>query len=304
MSKALITDFDLDGVGATIFAKKKWNFDQTMAQGYKKTTQNLEKISGEHSSLVVADICMTHKEIEYITNKHKWVMYFDHHLNSLAHLDNANTHFYPIVDLKRCSTMLMYDFVVREGYEPSSSEDMLAQIINVYDLWKTDHELWDVAYNLNIIFWMYGFWDFEKRFVDGFDGFNLEEEKYIDKFWVESNDAMAKCAIEDLSKDTIIIGLTEARFLTEATFYFDDDYKLFFLVYADKDGDLKLSIRARDDSIDVNQALTGLDGHPLVKGAGGHKQACGVTWSDSSITLEEIMDFIKNDLWELFRTGE
>jgi len=300
MGIALITDYDLDGCGSTIFAKKNWNFAETFAQGYKKTTHNLEKVSTDNASIICADICMTPEEILYIREKHKWVMYFDHHLNSIPYLDEATKHFNPIVDLKRCSTMIMYDYVVSAGYMPSEEETMLAKLINVYDLWKTDDPLWDVAYNLNIIFWMYGFWDFEKRFENGFDGFNVEEDKHLAVFWAESNDAMAKCAIEDLSNDAIIIGLHEARFMTEATFYFDT-YKLFFIVYADKDGDLKLSIRARDDSIDVNEVLSTFnDHHHLVKSAGGHKQACGVTWKDPSIQLDEIMDFIKNELWERF----
>jgi len=73
------------------------------------------------------------------------------------------------------------------------------------------------------------------------------------------------------------------------------------IVYSDQNNVLKLSVRARDERIDVNASIKPLEKLEEIMSAGGHKQAGGITFKDDNITMDKVLEFIRTTAWSNFK---
>jgi hypothetical protein len=164
-------------------------------------------------------------------------------------------------------------------------------LADVYDMWRTDYDLWDDAYRLNDLFWHYNFWGFEKKFADGFFGFTEDELSHCSQIKQRRIDAI-ESAPKSMVENTGIILLPDREAINEVTLYFDD-VENFFILYRG-DFSYSISIRSKSDGVNVNDALRSCVGDILV-GGGGHKLAGGGMFAPD-LKINTIIEFCENVL--------
>lgn len=310
------THYDLDGVVSKILVDKIFGHftDQeeipNKCSGYGKIDENINKfIDQGFDSIVITDLNFTVEQMQHVLDNFKHVWFYDHHDGSDAVVKEFKDH----INMVRCvwtkefsGTGIMLreyiQFLKTKFKETPSKEIMeLAMITDVYDLWKTDSKLFKKAFQLNQLFWRYSFWDFEKKFSDGFSGFTDEEIEFLQAEEDRISEALDECPIEEHDDNVLTILIPDGSLLNHVGLHFPEMKVLLIIVFDEISGEYKMSIRANDSpTINVNDIISSLvDKKGIIKSAGGHAAAGGINFADGT-TVQEILQYNKDTLALLF----
>jgi oligoribonuclease NrnB/cAMP/cGMP phosphodiesterase (DHH superfamily) len=297
-----INHYDLDAAGCRILLNHIFSrngFDKEFNMGYTK----LEKVIGKHGENLIenydAVICTdVGLRVEQFTGLQKAFgdkfIYIDHHKSS-EEIPYYATKSKALVDLSKCATKIIYDDFMGAN-APEKFAD-LVDIVDVYDLWQTDSNLWGKAYGLNVLFWKYHMNQFVNRFCNGFTGFNGYEKKVIKESIADVRKNMEKAEQTTFGDNSVIFTGLTSEHINDTTLAYPH-FNLFYIITV-WDEKFNVSVRARglDDlnRFDMNRDLDDLNVvfPETVVNAGGHPMAGGISFGDLA-TFDDILEVIEN----------
>lgn len=295
-----ITHYDLDGVVSGIFAKKIYNITYTKCCGYGKIDKQLDAlIDTGIPYLIVTDLNFTDAQLIRAFDHFDAIYYYDHHEGSLPHVQYKDREDFEYnFNQKLSASAILYMEYVRTGHKSTNSLSELAVLGDTYDMWRTDNDRWKEAFKLNALFWRYNFFDFEKRFKDGYFGLSDEEEDFCYASWKEKTDEIDNSPIMELDKNSILIALPSRNPVSDVTLHMNQ-YDVYYILYP-QDGEFRCSVRVNTkpetESYNIHDTL-----HESVKrldkmiSAGGHQYAGGCEFVDGT-SMKEIVDIMSNEV--------
>lgn len=310
------THFDLDGVVSKMLVDRIFGplTDQdtifNKCSGYGKIPQMLEQLVNKgFDSIVITDLNFNTEQMQYVVDNFKRVWFYDHHDGSDEVVEKFKDH----PNMVRCvwtkelsGTGIMFqeymEFLKSQYNEkPSKEISELAMLTDVYDLWKLDNKLFPKAFNLNQLFWRYSFWDFERRFSDGFKGFTDDELEFLEEEEKRVGDALDECPVEEHNDGVMTILIPDGSLLNHVGLHFDDMEVLLIIVYDEKNDEYRMSVRTKNrPTINVNTILRSQEKEcDLITTAGGHAAAGGVSFVKGT-DVQEILKYNKDTLAALF----
>lgn len=309
MKKLLITHSDLDAVGCVVvFKYYNQEFDKIISMNYNEYENEIFKYDNlkKYDEIIYADFSPDIKSLEVIIENKIKTTIFDHHESFYNDIWNSDakykdcefiTYWY---DKNKCGTKIVYDKL--SGKRKPKALNTLVTLVDTYDLWKSDDDLFPWAQDVNRLMWKYANYavqgygkilkpiiEFLKK-VEGFHDFFFtknEQDMINDVKKKEKKvyfNACRKLLIRTDSKGHKF-GITKCDSKISITLFNilktrkDLDYIIGINTFLEnRTGELKLSIR----SLDNFNCLR-------LKYAKGHEKASGSENND--------VDFI-NDLWK------
>ncbi len=292
---ALLTHSDLDAVGAAIILKRLFTYTHQRSCGYGKIDKMLNDLYDEGvETLVVADLSFTEDQLAFALDHFDQVHYFDHHLQSEAHLNVGRSNFYPRIVNGKSSALLAWEAIEQwlgDGPEKIALK-RIAEAVDAYDLWQHVEKphSFSLGYDLNLILNEIGFDLFEVQFAGG-----LTKEaygKYKDIILHKRNTIAKECADTDCfdvhAAGSKLFFLTDPALVNDFTLQFPD-HRIYYMIYKSSREGYRLSIRVggKYPSVDMTKVLGILDERlPMYKqdivSKGGHAHACGINFTDDT----------------------
>jgi len=298
--RVLLTHYDLDGVGCDILLSKLWGFEKKHCCGYGKIR---EKISnGElmwYDSAVISDVSLTEEQYKKISEEYEdKFLYIDHHQPSIEMVEKlANNKSPCIVNNKFSATALIFQtFSSKLNTSPNTIKFISA--IDAYDMWRhiTHPDIFNRGYDLNILFWKYGYFDFYDRFYESMNIiFTPMEQKWITDHKKRRDFALENSEMTEFGKNSLCVINVPADYVNDYTLQYPE-YDFYYMICVDRDGNLVLSVRStvNVEWVSVGHVLREVrDSYDIILSAGGHKQAGGVDF-DSKTPLDSIIDIIED----------
>lgn len=299
MSTGLITHYDLDGCVSALFAMKAFDISEYKCGGYPKIDKNLNHlISAGHENLVVTDLNFTEEQLGTALANFEKVYYFDHHIESkklkiYEKFDKFDYHYNGNIS----ATALVYSHWIKEcGGKTSSNLAHMAHLTDVYDLWRTDHKLFNEAYRLNDLFWRYNFFGFIKKYKDGFPGFTVGENLWLDKKKERRERVVEDSPCDKIGDNAHVILLKDFDAVNSVQFLLPGEV---FIILCRRDNQYGASIRIKSERehFDVNESLKELvKMYPdKLDNGGGHKLAGGCSFN-KSMNINDVLKFVKEHM--------
>lgn len=297
--KALLAShIDLDGISCVIAAKYfKVPFRDIMIKNYDdfETRTPIQYMLG-FDVVWFTDLTPPRDQLEELLEAGIEVKMFDHHASaqeSLSDLQHPNIEY--IFREETSGTRIFFEYLKAiRGTRISKVANQYLDLVDTYDLYQRDSELWPEAQNLNRLFWGYLDFYYEglpkydkyiKRVLQKFERISewrwlTDETKVIEKA-LQKEKAQYEAAMKTLKtrEDSrgAKFGIFQARSKISAVCsmvldrYKGFDYLIAVNTY--RPNELKLSLRARDYGFDLLQ----------LDRVRGHSEASG-----SELTHEEI----------------
>lgn len=156
----LLTHYvDLDGIAPIILSKHYGiEFEQIFMFPYEdKMEENIINTTTPYMNqdVIVTDL-NTNDRLYNHYSQFKSFKIYDHHLGTKDLSNKSNV----IVDTNCCGTYLFYkEFDKFKILERTPIVNHFVDLVNTYDMWKSDSELWDEAVNLNMVLWSSQDWN-------------------------------------------------------------------------------------------------------------------------------------------------
>lgn len=297
MSTCLMTHYDFDGVVSAIFAMKAFNIAEYKCGGYPKIDSNLDKLvkSGRHDTLVITDLNFTEEQIGVALANFEKIYYFDHHIESeklkvYNQFDKFDYHY----DAKLSASAIVFTYWVKNCGGRSTKElSRMVKLTDVYDMWRINHKLFNEAYRLNDLFWRYNFFNFIKRYEDGFDGFTDEQDEWLDTKKAKREDIINDSPQDKVGDNAHIILLKDFDAVNDVPSILPGEV---FYILSRRDDQYAASIRIKSerDHFNVNDSLKELlELYPdKLDTGGGHKNAGGCAFN-KNMKIGDVLEFIK-----------
>lgn len=297
--------WDLDGVVSKIFHDKIYGKKFSKASGYGKIDKILKEfVSKGFQSITFTDLAIIPEQMEYCVNNFEEVRFFDHHQVSEETYEKYHNH--PnvkeaVFTHKLSGAGIMYTEFVKKGGNNDPELAKLAMLGDVYDLWKQDNQYWQEAFDLNDLFWILGFFNFEKRFINGYDGITDKERELIDDYQADIEAALDKSPAEDIDEQSLIIMPTNRGGISHITALIPE-YNFYYIILYDERNE-QYTLSARTNNVDklanepnLHVALSDVaESHHMVMSAGGHKMAGGMTF-EKGAKIADVMNIIKTEI--------
>ena len=162
---------DLDGIQPYIISKFfNINFAKSISTNYGELLE-LEPIKTEnYKNVIYVDFTPSVEVRKIIEEKQMNVLILD--LHESVHDEIVEwCKIYPkaeyIFDDNRCGTKIYYDYLMENGYKNKTNSvvEQIVNLVNIYDLYKQDNELWETAFRLNTLLYCTGkYWEKDDRF--------------------------------------------------------------------------------------------------------------------------------------------
>lgn len=303
----VLTDYDLDGAGASVLLDYCYNVAGRRQQGLKKVRAAMETVRAEYvniNTLVVADLCLLPEDLQWALENYDHVVYYDHHEESARYVelakaipDRLTVHF----DLEYCSAALVYRSYVLDG--PNDQIDGLSELVcgvSAFDLWKTDSAYFKRGLIMNDIFWNLHMQGFRERFANGWAGFTDSEKTFHEAKMSAIDAVFERAMVDELESGSKIVMIDDPDAINYVTMMMEGD--VFYVLYQNRGNDgIQLSCRTDRGNTKVNfniaiQELLGCpDTQKVVEAGGGHATAAGVRFKEG-ITPNEMADWIASSL--------
>lgn len=301
--KLLITHTDLDALGVLVVEKFfNLNFDRIWTINYNEYEGQDNTfpyhILKDFKEIWYADMSPDQKSLDIIKEESIECKVFDHHESQYEMLSQAK-HIDYYFDNDKSGTKLFYEFCkenCRVRVVKSLAE--FVTLVDTRDLWKEDDPLFDMATDLNRVFyksltyWESGYKKFEKYVnylhkrilykTDQF-AFSRQEQEKIDKDRAEedklfksSRKKMAVREDERGNKFGIVMLPKKISMIAHRILKERKDFSYLIIINTYEESKPKLSLRSKGFNL------------LQLEGAKGHEQACGHETKD--------LQFIK-DLW-------
>lgn len=240
--------------------------------------------SKDYRYIMLVDICCNEERAKSAPDN---VFIFDHHDTS-SFIKGMNDRFFWRTDY--CGAMVAWKYLFNKNPDPKFKK--LLKICNDYDMWQgPDGRPPQISHDLNCLVKYYGFSDFFTRFYDGFDGFNKEEQKYIDEYWASQKRIWNKETTKEKIGDNVVFILIENDGL-DANYWCDKllrdkGYDVVFVSRAHRD---RMSVRASDRAAEWWHAGEWLRDNVFNanNSKGGHSKAAGC--STEGMSEEAILE--------------
>jgi oligoribonuclease NrnB/cAMP/cGMP phosphodiesterase (DHH superfamily) len=299
--RVLLTHYDLDGVGCDILLSKIWNFEKRHCCGYGKIRKKID--NGDlmwYDSCVVSDVSLTEKQYNKISEEYKdKFLYIDHHQPSIDMVeklvDNSSL---CVVNNKFSATALILQTFHKKLLDTSPTTIKFISAIDGYDMWrhKTHPEIFDRGYDLNILFWKYGYFDMFDRFSENMSMiFSPVEQRWIDEHKKKRDFALNNSEMTEFGNNSLCVINVPSAYVNDYTLQYPE-YDFYYMICVDRDNNLVLSVRSTVDDkwVSIGHVLRGIrDSYDIVLSAGGHRQAGGVDF-DNKTPLNSIIDIIED----------
>lgn len=297
--RVLMTHFDLDGVASSILIKKMIQpIEKRICCGYGKVKSKIER--GEMSgfdSCIVTDISLDPDQFGRLSSEYgDKMLYIDHHPTSqealLHYQGDAKIHY---------NTKFSATGIVFQKYAKflKSHEDIAKFVFAVdsYDMWRhqTHPDMFKLGYDLNVLFWKYGFYAFEDRFSYSFcTHFNANEKLWISEYKLARDEAMKKADITKFHNNSVLIFDADQEYVNDFALQMPQ-YDVFYIVYVSKQGSMRISIRSLldGDAVNIGQITKEFEGtNTNIISAGGHPQSGGIDLEDG-VDVDSIIDIVE-----------
>ena len=301
-----IFHFDCDGAVSEIIMKRFIPNIYSYSCGYSKIDAWIKKLK-KNDKVIVADISLSPDQVESIREKTDQWFIIDHHQDTEEIQNNYPDHVLYASD--KCGAELCVDFCEErfpetfdELYRKNGKMRVLVMLTGIYDLWKTDHELFPKAYNLNYLYWDLVHWNFVKRFANGWDGYSISEVETIKKKQEEKEILWNEAEFVDIDDKTIVC-LGSPEITNDLTLRLPEK-ELFFAIVHQHD-ELSLRVRYSGETGNVGEVLDELEHMETGIGAythraGGHPKAGGASFYPEADldyifeVCEYIFEYMKN----------
>jgi len=295
--KVLLTHYDLDGVGCDILMSKMFKFEKKIQCGYAKIKEKLN--NGDlmwYDSAIVTDVSLTADQYKKISDEYKEkFLYVDHHKPSVEMVHGlGSTPSKCVVSDKFSATGLTLQ--VFKGLHKQKGIFPFVSAIDAYDCWRceTHPATFDTGYDLNILFWKYGYFDFYDRFADSFSlTFDYDERKWIDAHKKERDSVIANADKTEFGNNSLLILDTPSDYVNDFTIQLPD-YDVYYMVCVTHEGKLVLSMRSKMEGKSLGHIAR--DVKDLFQGdvvsAGGHPKSAGIDFCDKT-PLDVILDVVE-----------
>lgn len=277
----VLTHYDLDGAGSAIAAAEYLDLSNLDIHftGYNNIENKLKKIKELGENLLILDLSLEQKHIDFIAQNFKKVFLIDHHQSSL----DKNYPFKTTIDTSRCAAMLTSEYFQNKlNIEPFGEFLYFIEHVNDYDMFTLN--LFQSRI-LNNIFWTY---EYPINFVyDYLGGFKNHQH------WMSSEQYKKGLKIEKEKKDYInnCFSFSEKNFrvivadkyISDIPLHFDEQN---FLIIRPKN-----TISFRTKNVDLSKFYDILNENGF-EGSGGHPNAGGTQLkNENNLTeLEKISD--------------
>ena len=298
MSRVGLFHFDLDGVGCQLLMSKIFNFDKYHACGYGKIKKYIEddKLSG-YESCIIADVSLEHQQYDKLSIEYKnKLLYIDHHKPSVDMINSlSNNKSMCVVDTKFSGTAICFKQLYNKLRNVPNIHNFVSAV-NAYDMWKykTQVNLFSIGYDLNVLFWKYGFYKFADRFSDDMNlKFDYDERKWIDSHKKDRDYTLSNSDMTNFGENSLLVVDAPKMYLIDYTLQYD--YDVYFLIYINTNGKLVLSIRSSidNDRVNVGNIARSLkENNDNIITAGGHPQSAGIDF-DENVGFDDVINIVQ-----------
>ena len=141
----VITHTDLDGVSSGYLAGRAFDTKIIMSANYSEVTNVLAQAYysyGQGNDLVITDLNILPEDLQFALKHFNTVTIFDHHPSSedFIPLEKINNRFKIYFSNDVCATTLVQTYMMDQGHEFTDIEKRYFRLVNIYDMWKSDHK--------------------------------------------------------------------------------------------------------------------------------------------------------------------
>jgi len=292
--------YDLDAAGCSVIINKVFNVVKSYNQGYGKVDEKMELCITEKpddvDTIIITDLKMGDEALLKAIKTFKNVVYIDHHLDSEHFSKYASKNFFYVYDHKKSATQLCYRIFIETKESDSKEMALFAELVNNYDLWQTDEKGFKHGVLLNDLFWEIGLKNFREFFKNGMRKLNDSYMGIVKEKSDLRESTLENAMVNELESGSKIVLLDSPNAINFVPSHFEGD--VFYVMYVDRDGNNSLSGRvAAHSDVDLNTAfgIVAKDNPEIVKSAGGHAHAAGITFKNN-YSFNEIAEFIANEI--------
>lgn len=291
---AYLTHYDLDGAVSEIVFRKFWkkfpttNID-SYACGYGRIDSWIEKVVSKqpkYDGIYITDISLTKEQLSMLESINVPMVVIDHHPQTKL-LDRYNWSTYIKYDEKMCGAELTLSHFLKL-YQDVDDIKYLTEVAGVYDLWKTDSNLWNRAFTINMLYWNLGHHKFVKAFETGWRKFTDDEKRMVEESFKRKKYLMNESETYEI--DNTLIAICDREITNDFTIMKKWGHINIFIIinYDEQRGYFNISLRTRNCNIDLNKCVKKVE-HELVISTGGHKNAAGISMSQRA-TLQDCLE--------------
>jgi oligoribonuclease NrnB/cAMP/cGMP phosphodiesterase (DHH superfamily) len=292
--RVLFTHFDLDGVGCEIIMKKAFAFKHRYCMGYPKFRERIKKKDYlGYDSCFITDLSLTQDQYNEIKGVYgDRMVWIDHHQSSLSvekQIGDTNS----IIDISRSGTA-----ICAFSFQKLINFNAISRFIvgvDAYDMWRwrTHPKEFSYGYDLNTLFWYYGYFQFYDAFCDNPSRQFTNTEKAVIKNSMEDKKKMILAATKERfgEKSMVIIGAHDSVVNDFSLTYPNID--LFYIINTDKDY-FSVSIRSNKEGTAIGTHMRILKDNysDMIHTAGGHSMSGGMGFNKNS-TMNNVLDIIE-----------
>lgn len=295
-NRVLMTHYDLDGVSCDILMSSMYDFSVKHKCGYMKVKQKIG--NGElmwFDSCVITDISLTLEQYNFISGEYKdRFLYIDHHKPSVDMIADLPKNFSKcMMDHKFSATGIILKAFKKVQKLPGVGPYVRA--VDAYDKWrvKTHPDIFSMGYDLNALFWYYGYEAYYDRFSNNYSlNYSVNEQEVIDEHKSNRDQAIQDSDKNDFGKNSLLVLNPSKDYINDYTLQLPD-YDFYYMVYKNGNDDMIISVRSPLDYVDVGAILRQVrDEFDIVVTAGGHPQAGGADL-DGSTPMDSILDVVE-----------
>lgn len=312
--KAFRTHIDGDGIGVYVLLKYYGldrEFDSIEAVDYIYEEESVDRADLYlYSEIVMVDLSIPLDFYNELIAMGKKITIIDHHESSLELKGHPNI----IHDISMCGTKLFYHYIQKEyGVTPVPIITDFVNLVDTYDLWKEDSELWNEAMNLSRVMYRMYFWGestplkqadlYVSRLIKKFRQFTTwvwtpQEQQFIrqalDREDREFKNFMDALQLRTDTKGRIFgVSMLGAKISIVASRYLHENPQVSYVLILNTFKGLNnhMSARSREVGFSLTESFPFLSGHP---------HACAVNWE----SMDQVHEFCAGDIWSLAYTDE
>jgi len=301
----LLTHYDLDGVAADILMSNMYMFEKKHMCGYAKIKEKIDngELSG-YDSGVITDVSLAPEQFSFISKEYKdKLLYIDHHKPSINAVSNNEYKSTCVVDTTFSASGLIFQTFFKKLKKVPHVVDFVIAV-DAYDMWRIDTNIdnFKKGYDLNVLFWKYGYFDFYDRFFDNMSfNFSSTEKKYISDHKKERDDHIIHSDKTDFGNNSLLVLDAPADYVNDFTIQLPD-YDIYFMVCTTREGTLTLSMRSKLNGVESdlgNVAKNAKNMFDYIISAGGHPKAAGIDFFENT-SIDDILTVVEyvNDTME------
>jgi len=307
-----LTHTDLDGIGCLFSTFAEFGKVSFGSISYDLIDDEIPNLDSNVITLIT-DLNFNERQLNILLDKAKEfaekripIIYIDHHeysekeLELLSELENMSSGNKVIVDTKYCASYLTAQYfekllIPRLGDDFKNFKETI-NIIDTYDVWRTERELFPKAFMLDKIFWMELSSKGQLGIINDF----------IDNKWKipERYKTLEGSFLDQKSKDYEILkplifdqdgvfAIPSIKYIGDVRFDFPDR-KIYIGFSLDKS---KISVRVDEKYTTFKQAIIDdIINMPEVLASGGHNFAFGITLNDVKFVEKVVTRVIEKSL--------